>query len=91
MKSSGLTTIPSPPRPVSSSHQAIPAASLAGSVTSTTWYGVASSSSRIGPADLGQRLHVPDVVLVRVDRALGGQQVERGQLQVGRATSTGQQ
>ena len=45
MNDSGLTTIPSPPRAVSSDHQAIPASWLAGSVTSTTWYGVASSNS----------------------------------------------
>ena len=43
MKSSGLTTIPSPPRDVSSSHQATPAATSSASVTSMTRYGVASS------------------------------------------------
>jgi hypothetical protein len=36
MNVTGLTTMPSPPRPVSSSHQATPAAWLDGSVTPTT-------------------------------------------------------
>lgn len=39
-----LTTIPSPPRSVNSSHQRIASASLAGSVTSTRWCSVAKSS-----------------------------------------------
>ena len=37
----------------------------------------------VGTADLGQNLHVPEVILVRVDVPLGGEQVERGQLEVG--------
>ena len=44
IKSIGLTTIPSPPRPVSSSHQFVPSSWLAGSVKSTILYGVASSN-----------------------------------------------
>ena len=81
MKSSGLTTMPSPPRPVSSSHQSIPAASLAGSVRSTTRNGVGSRSSG-SSRQTGQRLHVPDVVLVGVDAPFGGQEMKRGQLQI---------
>ena len=37
----------------------------------------------IGTADLGKNLHVPWMVSVRVDVTLGGEQVERGQLEVG--------
>ena len=83
MKSSGLTTIPSPPRPVSSSTSRSPSccARRVGHVHDLVRR--RQQQFRVGPADVGQRLHVPEVVLVDVDAALGGQQVERGQLQVG--------
>jgi hypothetical protein len=45
MKSSGFTTIPSPPRPVSSSHQPTADATSSASVTSTLRWGVASRKS----------------------------------------------
>ena len=78
----GLTTMPSPPRPVSSSHHRAPFASLSGSARSTILKGVVQQAGRIVAADGGQRLHVPEVILVGVDLSFGCQQVERGELEV---------
>ena len=69
MNDSGLTTIPSPPVPVSSSHQATPAAWLGRVGHVHDQVRRRPQDFGVGPADLGQRLHVPGVVLVECGRA----------------------
>jgi hypothetical protein len=61
--------MPSPPRSVSSSHQETPPRSLSASVVSTTVYAVGHEDVRLGRRELGERLHVPEVVLVGVGSA----------------------
>ena len=83
MKSSGLTTMPSPPRPVSSvpPGDRLPPRSPGRSRPRPCTRSPAAAPDRRRQT-VGQRLHVPEVVLVRVDVPFGRQQVERGQLQV---------
>ena len=82
MKSSGFTTMPSPPRPVSSSHQCV-AAGLArrvGEVDDDVRRRVQQRC--VLAADASEGLHVPGVVAVGVDAALAREQVERREAQV---------
>ena len=81
VKSSGLTTMPSPPRAVSASHHSIAARSDSGTVRSTTLKSVASNTPG-SCAEPRQCLHVPHVVLMRVDRSFRGHEVERSEFQI---------
>ena len=82
MKSSGFTTIPSPPRPVSSSHHSI-ARFLTFRIShiyNQVRCGQQQSFTRI--AKSLQRLHVPQVIAIRVDFSFSCQQVKRRQFQI---------
>ena len=63
----GLTTIPSPPRPVSSSHHATPSASCSASVTLTRSRPVLCSHPGSAATSSIAALQVPAVVVVGVD------------------------
>src|SRR5215211_6566317 len=78
--SSGLTTIPSPPAAVSSSHQTAPARSLSG--RSFRRPDGSFVQEVVGAAKVGQGLRVPDVVLVDVNGALAREEVERRELEL---------
>ena len=71
--------MPSPPRPVSSSHQVIPAATESGSVVSTRSRRVTVISSGAAAGQPVGQAEMPAVITLVVDGALGGQHLERGQ------------
>src|ERR1700744_1403248 len=95
MKDAGLTTIPSPPASVISSHQAVAAAREASSARSTKRRSVGRVQAGVpgaagGAADpVGARgreavalLELPGVAALDERLPLGGEQVERCQAQV---------
>ncbi len=79
--------MPSPPRPVSASHQAMPAASLASSPSTTSWVAVATSTGAAGSSAAASRARVAICQRwsLSVHGALAGQQVKRRQPQLGQA------
>jgi hypothetical protein len=78
MKSKGFSTIPSPPRPVNSSHHRMVffSARSVGHVHLSTRR--SEQQSVTGFADLCEFFHVPDVIALDVNLAFGCQQMKRG-------------
>ena len=75
MKAIGFTTMPSPPLPVSSSHQRV--ASLSSERVQLCHLMLGNLEQRgIGLAQPRSRVHVPQMVPIGVHPALAGQQVE---------------
>src|SRR5260370_38739569 len=81
-KSGGLTTIPSPPRRVRSNHQSVASDSERGSVRSTMQWSVTQISGAQDSQSLASVSHMPAMTHRRVDLALGGEQVERGNFEI---------
>src|SRR6266852_2939048 len=82
IKSGGLTTIPSPPRRVRSNHQSVASDSERGSVRSTMQWSVTQISGAQPSQRLASVSHMPAMTHRRVDLALGGEQVERGNFEI---------
>ena len=75
----GLTTMPSPPAPVSASHQSVAAATAAASASSTTCRRVGVKKLGVGRAEPVGDAQVPAVVPVGVADTVAGQHRERRQ------------
>ncbi len=83
MKSSGLTTMPSLPAAVISTHHGVAPPQLVLIVETDEAIGRGQQQSTLAaPQSLAKHLHVPGVLLVSVDRTFGSKQMERSQFQV---------